>query len=792
MDWKNILVLTAFIFTFVLSTILSNNASKSKSHSYFRYVGYAVSAWCLSMFFYRLVGSEFSNLWGKLLYFSASFTPSLFLLFAISFPDTRVRNRWLYPILGLNMLIAFLCLFDKAVIDQVIINEQGEKIIQFGRFYYLLFIWYTPLLFSLGFVVFSFKLMNAKTNVQKMQLRYIIIGSGISATIAMITNLLLPTFNYFELNWVGQVSTILWVSFVSYAILRHRLFDIRFLYSRVLVLFASSIIPYATFFALAYFYEQYWGTSLNSVAFILGIPVVFVFVVITRFIYEKVDDYINKTVLYSGSSPEARFIDFAKNVNNLPDTEAIIDEIVVHFRALFGIDTVNYIDYQDGSINFDMTKGIPVKYLDSMQKIIEYWELNGFQTLILSELSQISLSKEMINILRELRKSLDVSVIYPLSLQDELIGAVLIGSRNDNGVVDDNVLTIFSNFISTLTLSVQRARLYDKLEDANDNLQQKIEKATKELRQKVKQLQDARQKEQDMIDIMGHELRTPASVIKINADLLKTMKERLKIPAKEQGIYNKINKSITRIIDSTENQIKLINALLTSAKIEGNRLSLTREAVDLNKIFDLGLAGQEKNAENKGLEIIYRKPDQELPYVYADPTRLQQVVDNLLSNAVKYTREGKVEIKVEKVNKDYIQVSISDTGIGIPENEIKRLGEKFYRVGQYLDEKEKSQVTTRKVEKTMQDGRNEVASELDLSIVRPGGTGLGLYVTFELVKAHGGKIWVESEVGEGTTFHFTIPIYDEEKYGKIVRRNTKNVFDKMGLTDGAKPTNNER
>ena len=214
-------------------------------------------------------------------------------------------------------------------------------------------------------------------------------------------------------------------------------------------------------------------------------------------------------------------------------------------------------------------------------------------------------------------------------------------------------------------------------------------------------------------------------------------------------------KYLDRIKDSIENEIKLINTLLTSAKLEGNRVEISNESVNIKDEIDMVLHGHELEAQNKGI-ILLNQVLLDTPNVYADKVRTIEIIDNLLGNGIKYTKQGSVTIQTE-YDDDNVKVSVIDTGDGIPQEEIAKLGNKFHRVGNYI-----------------QDGG-------DMEIVRPGGTGLGLFVVFGLVNLMNGKIWVESEVGKGSKFIFTLPRYKGQEV-KVAHSESRNMFDRLGLS----------
>ena len=262
-----------------------------------------------------------------------------------------------------------------------------------------------------------------------------------------------------------------------------------------------------------------------------------------------------------------------------------------------------------------------------------------------------------------------------------------------------------------------------------------------------------------MIDIMGHELRTPITIIKNYYELLNPLLSNTDFYKRNDRTSIKYKEYIKVIGESINREIRLINTLLSATKLDDGQLELNKEAIDIIDIIEDGLLGQARNIKEKKIYMKFEKPSDtdSFPKIYADRIRVHEIIDNLLSNAVKYTEKGGVTIKLSNESK-YAKVDITDTGIGIHEKDIENLGKKFYRSRQYIAE-----------------GKDTTP------LVRPGGTGLGLFVTFGLVEAHGGRVKVESKLGEGSTFSFTLPFVNgnEEKESKAVQPH--NMFERLGL-----------
>jgi signal transduction histidine kinase len=229
----------------------------------------------------------------------------------------------------------------------------------------------------------------------------------------------------------------------------------------------------------------------------------------------------------------------------------------------------------------------------------------------------------------------DFELVLPLNRKVQLNGVVLLGKKGDNLPYTVEEIQFLESLIINSSMAFGRSILYQQVENLNKSLQQKVQEQTSELQEKVLLLEEARRKEADMIDIMGHELRTPATVVKLNADLLSNFSNKV---FDDRETFDKY---VSRIKEAVETEIKLINTLLSSAKLEGDKIEINMERVDIYKEVDMALHGEERHAQEKGLEII-NNVSKETPPVYADHARVVEVLNNLISNAVKYTEKGSI------------------------------------------------------------------------------------------------------------------------------------------------------
>ena len=235
----------------------------------------------------------------------------------------------------------------------------------------------------------------------------------------------------------------------------------------------------------------------------------------------------------------------------------------------------------------------------------------------------------------------------------------------------------------------------------------------------------------DFISTVSHELRTPLTSVLGFAKLIQKKLDESIFPL-IQTDDKKVNRNIRQVTENIEIIVsegmrltKLINEVLDVAKIEAGKMQWNMNTLMITEVIDRAFSATSALFEQKGLTPI-RETESDLPNIYGDKDRLIQVVINLISNAVKFTEQGNVTCRVKQTDQSIV-VSVIDQGVGISEPDQPKVFERFKQVGDTLTDK-------------------------------PQGTGLGLPISKEIVEHHGGRIWVESELGKGSTFSFSLPI----------------------------------
>ena len=270
----------------------------------------------------------------------------------------------------------------------------------------------------------------------------------------------------------------------------------------------------------------------------------------------------------------------------------------------------------------------------------------------------------------------------------------------------DAFLGSLRNAVRQQQLMIENRNILKRLKESNEKLEQARDDAIEASRAKL-----------DFLSRMSHEIRTPMNAIIGMADLLS---EAQLTPEEQEYVQ-----VLTRAGDTL---LTIINDILDLSKVEAGQLQFERREIELGQLVESAVELSATRAHEKGLELnAHVSPDVPTALV-GDPVRLRQVLTNLVGNAVKFTEKGEVVLHVENDPEAHepgcILFRVSDTGIGIPQDRLESIFDSFTQV---------DTSTTRKF----------------------GGTGLGLAICTRLVELMGGRIWVESKFGEGSTFYFT-------------------------------------
>ncbi|MEM7801002.1 MAG: ATP-binding protein [Chloroflexota bacterium] len=303
-------------------------------------------------------------------------------------------------------------------------------------------------------------------------------------------------------------------------------------------------------------------------------------------------------------------------------------------------------------------------------------------------------------LLPETRSELSV----PLIAGDEILGVVSLQSSYFHAFSREDA-QVHQTLANQIAIALQNAKLFEE----------QIETA-----ERLRELDSLKT---EFLANMSHELRTPLNSIIGFADVL--------LEGIDGELNDRMREDITMIRDGGRHLRNLIGDILDMAKVEAGKMELSYSTIDIKRIAEEVMGQISSLTKGKEVDVVLEIAN-DLDQMEADRTRVTQILFNLLSNAAKFTEKGSIIITMSRSANDHLRCAVSDSGIGIKEEDLSLVFEQFRQVG-------------------------------GMTHRTAGGTGLGLPITKNLVELHGGKIWVESTYGVGTTFTFTLPLKKIEK-----------------------------
>ncbi len=339
-------------------------------------------------------------------------------------------------------------------------------------------------------------------------------------------------------------------------------------------------------------------------------------------------------------------------------------------------------------------------------------------------------------------------VLVPIAVQQTCVGVLAVG-RQQEGAFSSGTLDILQHLADQAAVALANALAYREIALLNVSLEAKVVERTQDLSAAKAALEVSHAKLQeldrlksDFVSNVSHELRTPLTAIRMSVDNL--------LDGVTGEISPALQRYLTRVKNNTDRLVRLITDLLDLSRIEAGRIELQRTPTAVDEVMQEVVEALRPLASEKGLTLT-AVPASEAAWAFADRDKLHQVLLNLAGNAVKFTPAGgRVTLSARRVNwpdgqsvdssspedrsasrpfavpREDIEIAVEDTGEGIPPEERAAIFDKFHQV--------------------RRDGQNKAH-----------GTGLGLTIAKSLIELHGGRIWVESEMGKGSRFLFTLP-----------------------------------
>ncbi|HXN07197.1 MAG TPA: ATP-binding protein [Nitrospiria bacterium] len=721
-DYREVLNLLVAIFNLIFGVIIYARARKRAAHILFSFISFGIFLWATSMaLFLEMIDQNEALRWARILYVPPILIVTSFLMFTYVFPKKPLLFRYKIhgTILVLAGLMAVFTLLPGWVIKGVELNftNDGKKII-YGPAY-----WGYVLLIP-GYFIWSFgRLYNKQkyaNGLKKVQLQFILAGTFISANFGLVTNLILPTFGVFDVNWMGPVFTLIQVGTIAYAIVRHRLMDIRTVFSKTLA-YSLLMISALSFYSGIIIVSQ--KVFQNTLGEKLSILIGAILLALGFDPLKRASEKIIKRLFYRDSySAQDLLTEMNRTLNSIVDLNKILYSVRTIVMTRLDLDRMAILLLDEKTAQFGLREQSgydhipPITFQEPLSCL---FQIQKPGLIVVENLQDKENLKPEENAVLTEMEALKTGVIAPIHHENRLIGVYFFGNKRSGDYFTGSDLQLLEIIAVQTGTVIENARLYEKV-----NFQMEELKKT-QMQQLVQAAKLASIGE--LATSVAHEINNPLTgILGFASLLLKDMDD--KDPKKRE----------VRIIESEALRTRtIVHSLLDFARKREPKF----EKAQINEVLKATLVLVRHQAELSNIEVVEQFREG-LPLSSIDVDQMKQVFINLVKNAFDaMPGSGKLYIKTnllfikrpgeEPSESDAgqpgasqaLEITFSDTGIGMAPEVVARIFEPFY---------------TTKGEKA--------------------GTGLGLPVSYGIIERHGGQIEVQSAPGKGTTFKIKLPV----------------------------------
>ncbi len=555
------------------------------------------------------------------------------------------------------------------------------------------------------------------SGIEKAQLRMLVYGSVILITLSVFSNFVLAVvFRQTQLVSLSPLYTLFFISFIGYAILKHKMFDIKFVVARLFAytLMLSSLIG---IYSLVVFFLANRLLDTNTLFVQQVIPIATaLFLVFTAPFLKRLFDKITNAIFYQDAYDPQVFLDqFNKALLDNIEVQVLLRHVTTvikeNIKCQFCTIVINTEGPKQTRIVGTKDLGLTKNDIATLRQGLARQGVKVINT------ESFSMRKSH---LTSLLKTKNVSIVSRFDTRyrtgENSLAYLMLGPKQSGNLYNNNDLRIIEIISDELIIAVQNALRFEEIQGFAATLQARVNKATAKLKKTNKKLKDLDETKDEFISMASHQLRTPLTSVKGYLSMVL------------DGDTGKINAKQKDMLESSflsaQRMVYLIADLLNVSRLKSGKFVLIPSSANLTEIVSSELAQLSASIKTKKIHLSFKKP-KDITNLMLDETKLRQVVMNFIDNALYYTPEGgkiTVELKEDKNNIYFI---VRDTGIGVPKSEQKHLFTKFYRT----------------------EGARKV---------RPDGTGLGLFMAKKVVDAHrGGSIIFDSQEGKGSVFGFS-------------------------------------
>lgn len=543
------------------------------------------------------------------------------------------------------------------------------------------------------------------SGLKKAQLRFVLLGITVFALVSILFGIILPLFNIKPVVAFDAQSSLIWVALTSYAIVAHRLFDIRVIIRRTLVYSGLLLFAIAAYSLIAFSFAALLGqdNALQTQTFVTNLLAATLIAIGFEPLRQWLVRVTDKYLFVGEYDAPAVISELAQTLTNVLDLDEALNTMMKAVTQALRIkQAATFILHYDRETGLSMKRVEAVGYesvaelqLDQRSPVLNYFKESAKALVVVEELEQedqtANLGRASTQQLIKELSGLEAAIAVPIRATDKLIGILIVGPKLSGDFFTQDDLQFLDIVAKQTAAAIEKSRFYE-----DDQLKS------------------------EFVSIASHELLTPTAAIEGYLSMI--------LDEKMANVDPKAEVYLRKVQTSTRRLAELVKDLLSVSRIESGKIAINKQSIQLEDSIKEAVDEIKVRADQASIKLQYLAPAHPLPKVLADPDRVAQIITNLVSNAIKYNKpKGSITVSADADPKQ-ITVKVADTGIGIAPNHLPHLFEKFYRVHD------------------------------DSAAAERVGTGLGLFITKAIVELQGGKISVQSEVGKGSAFSFSVPL----------------------------------
>lgn len=549
---------------------------------------------------------------------------------------------------------------------------------------------------------------------KRSQARVLLLSVGAAITALCVTNMLLPfVFNNYDYTGIGVLAGAVIIAGTAYAMIHHGLFKVQVVALRgvtyLLVLSTLMAIYLTIIFSFSFLFNfMVTPTEQMLPTIIASLLIALTFQPLKQFF----DRITNKIFYRNEYDADVFYAELNRILTTTNDLKTLLTEVSSKISESLRAEHVSVYVTADGQkvrcAGTAKFVKLPPQDVDTLN---EHVRAHGDAIMQIENLYDDERS------LRRLMRSNKLAIIAPLVQYDVIVGYLCLGDHKSSHYSERDIKAI-DTVADSIVIAVQNALSIQQVKDLNANLQQRIDDATSELRKSNAQLQRLDEAKDEFISMASHQLRTPLTSVKGYIDMV--------LEGDAGEIDDMQRHLLSEAFSSSERMVHLINDFLNVSRLQTGKFIIEKVPTDMANLVRQEVDSLEVNAKQRQMTFDL-KLGKSIPKIMVDESKIRQVIMNFLDNSLYYSHADTAIVVRLKAKGGQLELTVKDTGIGVPEKEQAQLFTKFYRAS---------------------NARRQ----------RPDGTGVGLFLAKKVITAHGGHMLFHSEEGKGSTFGFVLPI----------------------------------